>query len=83
MAHDALGRSPVAPLKVLTSGTNRGPLEDSQGTNTKTDDFLEAIVLVLHIYSCFLLEDQAFKSSKRERPRDVYKTQLRDVSETK
>ena len=45
------------PLKVLTSRTYRRPSGDSQGTNTKIDDlmkiFLEAIVLVLHIYSYF------------------------------
>ena len=27
--------------------------------------------LVLHIYSCFLQEEQIFKSSKRGRPRDI------------
>ena len=41
--------------------------------------FLEAIVLVLHIYSCFLQEEQIFKSSKQGRPRDLYGALLRDV----
>ena len=37
------------------------------------------MVLVLRIYSCYLQEEQIFKSSKRGRPWDVYGTQLRDV----
>ena len=45
--------------------------------------FLDAIVLFLQIYYCFLLEKQIFKSSKWGRPRDVYGTQLREVSGTK
>ena len=44
---------------------------------------LETIVLVLHIYSCFFREEQIFLSSKWGRSRDVYGTQLRDVSGTK
>ena len=36
--------------------------------------FLDAIVFVLHIYYCFLLEKQIFKSSKGGRPRDAYGT---------
>ena len=56
-ANDVTVTSPEGPLKVLIPGTNRGLLGDSQGTNTKIDDlmkiFLEAIVLVLHIYSYF------------------------------
>ena len=35
---DVPGTSPEGPLKVLTSGTSRGPSGDSQGTNTKIDD---------------------------------------------
>ena len=34
-AHNVLGTSPEGPLKVLTSGTYKKPLGDSQGTNTK------------------------------------------------
>ena len=33
--------------------------------------FLKTIVLALHIYPCFLKEEQIFKSSKRGHPRDV------------
>ena len=56
-ARDVPRASPEGTLKVLTSGTYRGRSVESQGKNTKTDDlmkkviFLEAIVLVLHIYS--------------------------------
>ena len=87
-ARDVPGTSPEGPLKVLTSGTSRGPSGDSQGTNTKINDlmknwFLDAILLVLHIYFCFLLEKQIFKRSKRGRPRDVNGTQFRDVTRTK
>ena len=85
---DLPGTSPEGPLKVLMSRTYRGPSEDSQQTNTKMDDLmkkllLDAIVLVLHIYSCFLQEGQIFKNSKWGRPQDVYGTQLQDVPGTK
>ena len=43
----------------------------------------EAIVLVLYIYSCFLLEKQISKSSTWGRPRDVCRTQLQEFPETK
>ena len=35
LAHDVPRTSPEGSLKVLTSGTYRGPSGDSQGTNTK------------------------------------------------
>ena len=38
--------------------------------------FLEAKAFVLHIYYCYLLEKQIFKSSKWGRPQDVYGTKL-------
>ena len=96
-AHDVPETSPEGLLKVLKSEACRGLPGDSQGTNTKIDDFMkkkisEVIVLALLIckyitslisVSVFLQEEQIFKSSKRVRPRDVYETQLRDVSETK
>ena len=75
-AHDVPGTFPESLLKVLTSGTYRGPSGDSQGTNTKIDDFMKKLffrsirVLVLHICFCFLQEEQIFKSSKRGRLRD-------------
>ena len=65
-ARNVLGTSPEGTLKVLTSGTSRGTSRDSQETNTKTDDlmkkkrFLDVIVLVLHIHSCFLLEKKKY-----------------------
>ena len=48
------------------SGTSRGPSEDSQETDKKIDSlvkkmFLDAIVLVLHICYCFLLEKKCAK----------------------
>ena len=45
--------------------------------------FLDAIVLVLQICYCFLLEKQISKSSKWGRPQDVYGPQLRDVLGTR
>ena len=83
---DVPGTSPEGFLKVLTSGTSRGSSGDSQAINTKIDNLMkksDAIVLVLQIYSCFLLEKQIFKRSKWRRPRDVYDTQLRDLPRTK
>ena len=80
LAHDAPGTSPEGSLKVLTSETYKRLSGDSQGTNTKVDDFFsEVIVPVLYICFCFLQDKQIFKSSKRERPRDVSGTQLQDV----
>ena len=77
------------PLKVLTSWIYRGPSGDSWETNTKLDDlikkkvFLDAIILVLHIYYRFLQEKQIFKSAKWKRPGDIYGTHLWDVPDTK
>ena len=42
-AHDIPGTSPEDPLKVLTSGTYRGPSGESHGTNTKIDDFVKKL----------------------------------------
>ena len=80
-AGDVLGTSAEDTLKFLTSGTYRAPSGGSQGTNKKIDDFMkiffsEVMVLVLHICFYFLQEEQIFKSSKRECPRNVYGTQL-------
>ena len=89
LAHEVPGTSLEGPLNVLTSATCRGPSGDSQGHQYKSwwfnekICFLGAIVLVLHVYSCFLQEEQIFRSSKRGYLRDVYETQLRDVLETK
>ena len=86
--HDVPGTFPEDPLKVLTSrryrGTFRGLSED-QYTNLLYNEkiAIEAIVLVLHIYSCCLQKKQIFKSSKRVCPRKLYWTQLRDVPGTK
>ena len=42
-AHDVPGKSPEGLLKVLTSGIYKGPSGDSQGTNTKIDDFMRKL----------------------------------------
>ena len=39
--HDVPGTSPEGPLKVLTSGTCKGPSGNSRGTNTKIYDFMK------------------------------------------
>ena len=40
-AHDVPGTYLKGPLKVLTSGTYRGPSEDSQGIKTKIDNLMK------------------------------------------
>ena len=96
-AHDVPGTSPEVLLKVLKSETCRGLSGDSQGINTKIDDFMKKLFFrsnspcitylqryyIFDICFCFLQEEQIFKSSKRVRPRDVCGTQLRDVPGTK
>ena len=42
-AHEVPGTSPEGSLKVLTSGTYRRLSGDSQGTNTKIDDFMKKL----------------------------------------
>ena len=70
LAHDVLGTSPEGPLKVLISETYGEPSWDSQEANTKADDLKENLFL-------------RSKCPKQECPRDVYRTQLRDVPWTK
>ena len=87
-AHDVPGTYPEGLLKVLTSGTYKGPSGNSQGTYTKIDNFMKKLFFrsnspgITHLF-LFLQEEQIFKSSKRGHPRDVYGTQLRDVHATK
>ena len=71
------GTSSEGPLKVLTSVTYRESPGESQGTNTKVDNFMkklfsEVIALVLHVCFCFLQDKRIFKSSKGGRPWEVY-----------
>ena len=82
---DVPWRSPKGPNVRDLKGTFRGLLGNQQKKLIIwwKKCFLDAIVFVLHIYYCFLLEKQIFKSSKWGRPRDVYGTQLRDVPGTK
>ena len=88
-AHDIPGTSPEGPLKVLMSGTYKGPSGDSQRTNTKIDDFMKKLFsrsnspCITYLFLFFLQEEPLFKSSKQGRPRDVYGTQLWDVRGTK
>ena len=42
-AHDVSGTSPEGPLKVVTSGTYRGPSGDPQGTNIKNDNLVKKL----------------------------------------
>ena len=42
-AHDVPRTSPERLLNVLTSGFYKGPSGDSQGTNTKIDDFMRKL----------------------------------------
>ena len=42
-AHDVPRTFPEGPLKVLMSRTYRKTSEDSQGTNTKIDDFMKKL----------------------------------------
>ena len=42
-AHDVPGSSPKGSLKVLTSRTYNGLSGDSQGTNTKIDNFMKKL----------------------------------------
>ena len=79
--HDVPGTFPEDPLKVLTSRptgdlerTLRGPIRKLM--ILWKNCFSEAIALVLHIICfCFIQEEKIFCSSKRGRPRDVYRTQ--------
>ena len=42
-AHDVLGTSTEGSLQVLTSRAYTEPSENSQGTNTKIDDFIKKL----------------------------------------
>ena len=69
---DVPGASPEGPNVRELQGTFTGLLKDQQ-LNWWFDGkkfFLDAIVFVLHICYCFLLEKQIFESCKWGRPRD-------------
>ena len=76
-------------LKVLTPGTYREPAGDPHKNNTKIDDLVKKLLFrsnspcITQLFLFFSQEEEIFKISKRARPRDVYKTQLRDVPGTK
>ena len=65
------------PLKVLTSGIYRGPSGESQGTNTKIDDFMKKLFFRSNSNNRNNKYSKVLK--KDGRPRDVYGTQLQDV----
>ena len=77
--------SPKGSNVLDLQGTIRGFLGDQHKTwwFDKKKVFLDAIILVLHIYYRFLQEKQIFKSAKWERPGDIYGTHLWDVPDTK
>ena len=58
--HDVPGASPEGPLKVVMFGTYRGPSEDPQGTNTKTDDLMEKLffrsngICIIYLFLLFI-----------------------------
>ena len=72
-ARDVSGTSPEGPLKVLTPGIYRRPSVDSQGANTKIDDFMKKsffrsnALCITHLFLLFTGRT-IFKSSKRGRP---------------
>ena len=87
-AHDVPRTFPEGLLKVLTSGTSRNLQRTLRRPTQKVlikwkKGFIDEIVLYFHIYYCVLLEKEIFKSSKWERPREVYGTYLRDVPRAK
>ena len=68
-AHDVPGSSPEGSLKVLTSRTYNGLSGDSQGTNTKIDNFMKKLFFRSHspciaYLFLFFTGKQVFKSSK-------------------
>ena len=74
--HNVLGTSPEGPLKVLMSGTYRESSGDSQGTNTRIDDFMKKL---------FFGRNSPYRKNKYSKVlnRDVYGTQLRNDPGTK
>ena len=56
---DVPGTSPEAPLKILTSGTSKGPSGESQGTNTKIGDLMKKLffrgnsLCIIHLFLFF------------------------------
>ena len=90
-AHDVMGTSPEGPLKVLTSETYKEPSGNSQGTNTKTDDFMKKMFFRSNyisdvIISLYYISVSVFYRKKKYSKflnGVVYGTKLRDVHETK
>ena len=87
-AHYVPGTFPEGSLKVLTLGTYRRPLGNSQGTNTKTDELMKKLFFksnspCIKYVILFSTGKKIFKNYKKERPRDFYRTQLRVVPKTK
>ena len=87
-AHEASETSPEGPLNIVMSQTYRGPSGYPQEKNTKTYDLMKKMFFrgnspcIIYLF-LFLQKQQILKSSKRGRPRDVYRTQLRGVPGTK
>ena len=43
LAHNILGTCPEDPIKILTSGAYRGPIQKLMRTNTEIDDFIKKL----------------------------------------
>ena len=83
-AHDVPRISPKGPSHWDLQGTFRGLLGDQfkDCRFYENNYFSDVIALLLHICFWFLHEEKIFKNPKRERPRDIYGTQLRDIPGT-
>ena len=88
-AHDVHWKS----TERLTSRTYKEPSGDSQGTNTKIDDFMKKLSFrsnspfITYLFLFFtgrtnVLNVQKFKSSTRGRPRDVHRIKWWNVLRT-
>ena len=93
-AHEVPRTSPEGPLKILTSGTYRGPSGDPRGTNTKTDDLMKKLFFrrnspcITYLFLFFYRKNKYSKvcGTSRDpvtgRPEDQMMGRFRDVRGT-